>query len=142
MKNLEEGPSPDEALLEVVKKVVRYAEKGAKERHLRPNHFIVHISSEVLDSDLFVHMRSTSEGEFTEFLREFERVDTSNRMKGRPSILEKPFIIDCTAIDAGKRIKGKKRKHPGAGTRQQQRRRQKQLKIKYNVHEGAFWVNF
>lgn len=136
-------PYPDDSLLALIKRVVKYTEKAAiKERKLRPNHFIVQLESHLLDTSIFVHLRSTNDSALHEILSEFERIDQSNRAKGRASIIEGPFIIDCSAIEA-KKLKplGKKRNHPGAGCRRQ-KLLQKRLKIKYNVHSGAFWENF
>lgn len=135
-------PYPDDSLLALIKQVVRYTEKAAiKERKLHPNHFIIQIDSHLLDSSIFVHLRSSRDAALHEILEEFERVDQSNRAKGRPTIIDGPFIIDCIAIEAKKKAKaGKKRNHPGAGCRRQ-KRLQKRLKLKYNVHSGAFWEN-
>lgn len=133
-------PYHDGAILALVKQVVRYTERAAiSEKNIKPNHFILNIDSQLLDSSIFLHLRSTSDAACREILTEFERVDQSNRAKGRKSIFEDAFIIDCNAIEAKRKAPvGKKRNHPGGGCRRQ-KRLQKQLKIKYNVHAGAFW---
>jgi hypothetical protein len=122
---------PEQELRAIFKKCLDKAKNCAwEEMKIVPNHFIVTVDSALLDYGINSHFKQINNSSIDELMSYFEKVDQSNKAKGRDAVCGDRFKVDVWAVQT----KGvpRKRKLEGAGRRNFR-------DYGYNVYPGALY---
>lgn len=117
---------PEKELRQIFEIGLEQARKGAEQKDLNPNFFVLQLHSGELDYQVTSRIREINKNAIEQVMLQFEKEDQSNMAKGRVSVITAPFQIDVFAIQlknnnrnfkSNNNNNNRKRKRPGGHRR-------------------------